>query len=893
MALPLLGLASKGLSALGKRRAAKKAAQAKTGKQVAQKIVGRNEKEGTVDKSQNPAISFDSPVASSAVNISQSTGSSAKTVEGVAFEIHTKTVKVKNLLKGSLVLDKMREKSKRAGIKKGKRTALEGKLEKTASAGKFGLAIPGAKKVKSFWERIQDFFLTILWGWIAVKLVDHGDKIAKWLPKIGETVDRLVDWGLGFLDLAGTVIKAGYDAYEWTRGNIIKIFGGKTQAEQDQFAEKFDTLMGHINKVINLTIAIGLAASAMAMMSLGDKPGRRRGKPGTDIDAKRNKNRRRRIKEQDPDWKKKRDLKLKRRRQLNRRRFVDNWKKRLGLDKKPEVRPKTDLIEQPSKVEKPGSKVDQPGTKVDKPGPKVDQGTPPPPKKPRFNLFKGLKTKLIDDPLANLKSVQETGRRLDGSIPGESLADKLGRKWKEIKPLQTAGRKIKQGGKWVAEGTIDNARKTANAISSTWDAIYRNTIGKIDKWLGENLDPGTILKKLSKEDNIIGRGAKGLLGFLDSPLARQILNKAPFIGDAIIFLIDLLSGKHWVRALLRTIGAIGLDAGFYGLLALTGVAAPFSAGSSLILSAALLSAYMAADMAAGAALGSEGVGQFLGDGVADFLGVPKMAGEKGTGMWQKLFGGGGSVNDSAKDIQETMNSVQLTPDQIAKISSVQGGLGNKELIDKNIKSNVQINKGDIFGSDKKYSREEYIKMEADYKANPTEGKAKKLNIYAKKLKAQNKAEFGGTGEAFTTVINGVEKTFQPGDKGYLEAINNAQIKTESFHEGGLVLGKGERLAKVLAGEIVIDVDSSENKPVRNMLLAINQASTYEGIVDAIRRFAPYDVMIPEVIRIPNRMAEVERNRAIEGSRKLEVLPLFLDSTEHHLHDRFGVLYKGS
>ena len=212
MALPLLGLASKGLSALGKRRAAKKAAQAKTGKQVAQKIVGRNEKEGTVDKSQNPAISFDSPVASSAVNISQSTGSSAKTVEGVAFEIHTKTVKVKNLLKGSLVLDKMREKSKRAGIKKGKRTALEGKLEKTASAGKFGLAIPGAKKVKSFWERIQDFFLTILWGWIAVKLVDHGDKIAKWLPKIGETVDRLVDWGLGFLDLAGTVIKAGYDA---------------------------------------------------------------------------------------------------------------------------------------------------------------------------------------------------------------------------------------------------------------------------------------------------------------------------------------------------------------------------------------------------------------------------------------------------------------------------------------------------------------------------------------------------------------------------------------------------------------------------------------------------------------------------------------------------------
>ena len=43
MALPLLGLAGKGLSALGKRRAARKAAQAQTGKQVAQNITGRKQ----------------------------------------------------------------------------------------------------------------------------------------------------------------------------------------------------------------------------------------------------------------------------------------------------------------------------------------------------------------------------------------------------------------------------------------------------------------------------------------------------------------------------------------------------------------------------------------------------------------------------------------------------------------------------------------------------------------------------------------------------------------------------------------------------------------------------------------------------------------------------------
>ena len=54
---------------------------------------------------------------------------------------------------------------------------------------------------------------------------------------------------------------------------------------------------------------------------------------------------------------------------------------------------------------------------------------------------------------------------------------------------------------------------------------------------------------------------------IESELYTIKLNKAPFIGDAIVFLLDLATGKHWVRALLRTIGAIGVDVGFYKLLA--------------------------------------------------------------------------------------------------------------------------------------------------------------------------------------------------------------------------------------------------------------------------------------------------------------------------------------
>ena len=73
-------------------------------------------------------------------------------------------------------------------------------------------------------------------------------------------------------------------------------------------------------------------------------------------------------------------------------------------------------------------------------------------------------------------------------------------------------------------------------------------------------------------------------------------------------------------------------------------------------------------------------------------------------------------------------------------------------------------------------------MTADYKANPTSGGAMQLNRYARGLKAQNQAEFGGTGEAFTFG----DKTYQPGDEGYLEAINAAKsiiLKTAN-QQGG-------------------------------------------------------------------------------------------------------------
>jgi len=70
----------------------------------------------------------------------------------------------------------------------------------------------------------------------------------------------------------------------------------------------------------------------------------------------------------------------------------------------------------------------------------------------------------------------------------------------------------------------------------------------------------------------------------------------------------------------------------------------------------------------------------------------------------------------------------------------------------------------------------------------------------------------------------------------------------AYHKGGPVPGKGERWAKLLGGEMVIDVDSAG--PAKNLLLAINQASGPEQVMKAIQDYAPYEALQSRMIPIP-------------------------------------------
>ena len=101
-------------------------------KELPQKETGEETSESTVDKTQNPQISFDSPDVSQSISKAGGGGES-ESLEGTAFRIKKSVVDIDTLLKGSLALDKMRATKKRRISKQSRRKKQETKFEKVKS----------------------------------------------------------------------------------------------------------------------------------------------------------------------------------------------------------------------------------------------------------------------------------------------------------------------------------------------------------------------------------------------------------------------------------------------------------------------------------------------------------------------------------------------------------------------------------------------------------------------------------------------------------------------------------------------------------------------------------------------------------------------------------------
>ena len=186
--------------------------------------------------------------------------------------IKTKLIKIEDLLKGTLALEKKEADDKRKELEEEKRQKQEDQIEGAPKTKEKKFRMPVPKKVTSFFDDIKRYIGTVLMGWLVVRLVKFLPKLMPILKFLGGVADFLIEWGGKLLDGLVTLVDWGYKAAEWTRGAVENVFG------QDG-VKKFDAFTGTLTKMMNLMIILGMAAGKVRGPK-GKKP-----KFGDDLDV--------------------------------------------------------------------------------------------------------------------------------------------------------------------------------------------------------------------------------------------------------------------------------------------------------------------------------------------------------------------------------------------------------------------------------------------------------------------------------------------------------------------------------------------------------------------------------------------------------------------------------
>ena len=187
-----------------------------------------------------------------------------ETLEGTAFRIKTSVVEIDTILKGSLLLDKMRER-KRRQKEQARRNQEEKDLEKSKrkfpSLGRF---LPG--KAKSLWSRITNYFVTLFWGMIIMRLIKFGPALKHVASFVFGAMNFIIEWGGKLLNFVTTLVDGAFwlaDKAQDLVGGILGKFG------QEGFQKLSKTFVMLLNAalmaaMVNARVNMGLNRAAGA-----------------------------------------------------------------------------------------------------------------------------------------------------------------------------------------------------------------------------------------------------------------------------------------------------------------------------------------------------------------------------------------------------------------------------------------------------------------------------------------------------------------------------------------------------------------------------------------------------------------------------------------------------
>ena len=204
---------------------------------------------GTETSGASRPIKLVSPTIDRVQNISKSSGSntfSDESVENISI-IASKLIDINTILKGSLVLDKMREKKKKQAAQRKKRNLKEKALEKLKSTGK-GIKDQAVKATGG----VRNWLNKLVFSFVMIGLMKLAPLLKPLIPVIAAFVDgalKIVGWIGKFVV---TLIHWAYKAYDGFRGFVKNIFG-------EEGVKKFDSVMGHLNGLFNAILMVGMA----------------------------------------------------------------------------------------------------------------------------------------------------------------------------------------------------------------------------------------------------------------------------------------------------------------------------------------------------------------------------------------------------------------------------------------------------------------------------------------------------------------------------------------------------------------------------------------------------------------------------------------------------------
>jgi hypothetical protein len=173
---------------------------------------------------------------------------SIKGIEGIKINV----IKIENILKGSLALDKKQLDDKKKATSKKRKEDIETKLEtkpNVESGGK--VKLPAAPRM-GILDLIKNFIGNVLLGYFAVRLIKHLPKIMPILKFLGNAADFIIDIGGKLLNGLVTFIDIGYKAYDATRGLVKNLCG------EEWRKSSLMSLSGALNIFLNTAIIAGM-----------------------------------------------------------------------------------------------------------------------------------------------------------------------------------------------------------------------------------------------------------------------------------------------------------------------------------------------------------------------------------------------------------------------------------------------------------------------------------------------------------------------------------------------------------------------------------------------------------------------------------------------------------